>query len=63
MFFYAKNPLTIGGYVGYHQKMAKCSSRRVKPHPYMSRWYHWVVDWRAIWYLYENIDGAQRGYC
>jgi hypothetical protein len=27
----------------------------------MSKWYQWISDWRAIWYLYEDIDGAQRG--
>ncbi|MBO9516645.1 MAG: glycosyltransferase family 39 protein [Porphyrobacter sp.] len=33
----------------------------VRPHTYMSVWYQWVVNWRAIWYLYEVVDGAQRG--
>ena len=61
VFFYAKNPLTIGGYWEYHQKMWELQQQTVKPHPYMSRWYHWVIDWRPIWYLYENVDGAQRG--
>lgn len=61
VFFYAKDPLTIGGYWEYHQKMWELQQQTVKPHPYMSRWYHWVIDWRPIWYLYENIDGAQRG--
>lgn len=61
VFFYAKDPLTIGGYWEYHQKMWELQQQTVKPHPYMSRWYHWVIDWRAIWYLYDNVDGAQRG--
>ena len=30
-------------------------------HPYQSVWYQWIANWRAIWYLYENIDGAWRG--
>ena len=30
-------------------------------HPYQSVWYQWLVNWRAIWYLYENVDGAWRG--
>ena len=25
------------------------------------RMYEWVSNWRAIWYLYKDIDGAQRG--
>ncbi|HZF44902.1 MAG TPA: phospholipid carrier-dependent glycosyltransferase, partial [Sphingomonadaceae bacterium] len=61
VFFYAKNPLTIGGYWEYHQKMWELQQQTIKPHPYMSRWYHWVIDWRAIWYLYDKVDGAQRG--
>ena len=24
-------------------------------------WPDWVVNWRAVWYLYEPVDGAQRG--
>jgi len=61
VFFYANDPLTIGGYLEYHEKMWELQQQTVKPHPYMSRWYDWVIDWRPIWYLYENIDGAQRG--
>jgi dolichyl-phosphate-mannose-protein mannosyltransferase len=30
-------------------------------HPYRSVWYEWVGNWRAIWYLYQEVDGAQRG--
>ncbi|WP_336978044.1 phospholipid carrier-dependent glycosyltransferase [Altererythrobacter fulvus] len=61
VFFYAKNPLTIGGYWEYHQKMWELQQQTVKPHPYMSRWYQWVIDWRPIWFLYDKVDGAQRG--
>ncbi|MDC0887347.1 glycosyltransferase family 39 protein [Altererythrobacter sp.] len=31
------------------------------PHNYQSSWDQWIINWRAIWYLYEPIDGAQRG--
>lgn len=61
VFFYYSDPLTIGGYVEYHQKMWELQQQTVKPHPYMSRWWQWVLDLRPVWYLYENIDGAQRG--
>jgi len=30
-------------------------------HPYQSTWGQWVLNTRAIWYLYEVTDGAQRG--
>jgi len=61
VFFYAKDPLTIGGYWEYHKQMLEMQQQTIKPHPYMSRWYQWVINWRPVWYLYENIDGAQRG--
>jgi dolichyl-phosphate-mannose--protein O-mannosyl transferase len=31
------------------------------PHNYQSNWPQWVLNTRGIWYLYEVIDGAQRG--
>ena len=61
VFFYEKNPLTLGTFIQYQQHMVELQQSTVKPHTYMSRWYHWVINWRAIWYLYENLDGAQRG--
>jgi len=59
--FYEKDPLTIAGFIPYQEKMWAMQESTIKPHPYMSRWYHWVIDWRAIWYFYEKFDGAQRG--
>jgi len=31
------------------------------PHTYMSTWEQWALNTRGIWYLYEAVDGAQRG--
>jgi dolichyl-phosphate-mannose--protein O-mannosyl transferase len=59
--FYAQDPLSPGGLVAYHAKMIALQDSVVKPHPYQSVWYQWVFDWRAIWFLYEPTDGAQRG--
>ncbi|WP_120717681.1 glycosyltransferase family 39 protein [Tsuneonella amylolytica] len=53
--------LPDGGFVGLHQMMLKMQESVVKPHPYQSIWSDWIVDRRAIWYLYEAVDGAQRG--
>lgn len=61
VFFYTENPLTLAGFAHYQQQMVELQQSTIKPHPYMSRWYDWIIDWRAIWYLYENLDGAQRG--
>lgn len=48
-------------FIGQHEFMIKLQDSVRKPHPYRSYWYQWIVDWRAIWYLYEPVDGAQRG--
>jgi len=60
-FFYATkavDPLKIVEYQGY---MLKLQHSVLKPHPYQSVWWQWVLDARSIWFLYENVDGAQRG--
>lgn len=60
-FFYetkAIDPLKIVEYQGY---MLKLQHSVVKHHPYQSVWWQWVLDLRSIWFLYENVDGAQRG--
>jgi dolichyl-phosphate-mannose--protein O-mannosyl transferase len=59
--FYAQDPLAPGGLIALHREMIHLQDSVVKPHPYQSVWYQWVADWRAIWFLYESVDGAQRG--
>ena len=41
--------------------MIRLQDSVVKKHTYMSVWWQWVLDERPIWYLYEQVDGAQRG--
>lgn len=60
-FFYAQDPLTLKGLIPFQQYMLKLQDSVVKPHTYMSRWWQWVFNIRPIWFLYENVDGAQRG--
>jgi dolichyl-phosphate-mannose-protein mannosyltransferase len=60
-FFYAQDPLTIGGFIAYHVRMLELQESVVQHHPYQSQWWQWVLNLRAIWYLYEVADGAQRG--
>ena len=60
-FLYAERSITPLGLVEWHRHMFELQEQVVKPHTYMSVWYQWVSNWRAIWYLYEKIDGAQRG--
>lgn len=60
-FFYAQDPLTLKGLVPFQRYMLQLQDSVVKPHTYMSRWWQWVLNIRPIWFLYENVDGAQRG--
>ncbi len=44
-----------------HTDAIRLQESVVKTHPYMSRWPQWVLNARSIWFLYEPVDGAQRG--
>lgn len=60
-FHYAKNPVDPFDPVGWHRYMLQLQDSVKRLHPYRSVWYEWMGNWRAIWYLYENVDGAWRG--
>jgi len=60
-FYYKVDPLTLHGLIGWQRYMLQLQDSVVKPHRYMSRWWQWVFNLRPIWFLYEHIDGAQRG--
>lgn len=49
------------GLIGAHQHMLELQQSVKQAHPYQSTWLQWVLNERAIWYLYEVTDGAQRG--
>jgi dolichyl-phosphate-mannose-protein mannosyltransferase len=55
------SPLAEQGFIGLHREMFELQSQLKTPHRYMSGWSQWVLNTRGIWYLYEAIDGAQRG--
>ena len=59
--FFAAAPLQPGGLIALHAEMLALQESVTQPHPYQSRWPEWVLNLRAIWYLYEPVDGAQRG--
>lgn len=48
-------------FLALHSDAIRLQESVVKAHPYMSRWPQWVLNARSIWYLYEAVDGAQRG--
>ncbi len=60
-FFYVDRPIGPLDFIEQHRSMIALHDSVMKPHPYRSVWYQWVGNWRAIWYLYEQADGAQRG--
>lgn len=60
-FLYAERAITPPGLIAWHRHMLDLQAQVVAPHTYMSVWYQWISDWRPIWYLYEVVDGAQRG--
>lgn len=60
-FHWIKNPVNPWDPIGWHQFMLKLQDSVTRLHPYRSQWYQWMGNWRAIWYLYKDVDGAQRG--
>lgn len=60
-FFYPKDAVDPLAPIAWHRYMLQLQDSVTKLHPYRSVWYQWVGNWRAIWYLYENTDGSQRG--
>lgn len=59
--WYIDRPVSLLHIVDHHRYMLELQDSVKKLHPYRSVWWQWVVNWRAVWYLYEPIDGAQRG--
>ena len=59
--FYPTSPLAPLGIVPWHRMMLTLQASVTRAHPYQTHWYQWMIDWRGIWYLYEKVDGAQRG--
>jgi dolichyl-phosphate-mannose-protein mannosyltransferase len=59
--FLAQDAVGPTGLIDLHRRMLALQEHVVTPHTYQSAWYEWVTNRRAIWYLYEHVDGAQRG--
>jgi len=56
-----RNALDPMQFIAFHREILALQESVIKPHPYQSNWPDWVLNIRAIWYLYEPVDGAQRG--
>lgn len=60
-FFYHRDPLTLGGFIDFQREMYAAQTQVLPHHTYQSNWWSWPLLVRPIWYLYERVDGAQRG--
>ena len=60
-FFFRHSPISPLDFIGHHRHMIELQDSVIQPHPYRSVWYQWIVNWRPVWYLYEPVDGVQRG--
>lgn len=60
-FHWSPRPVDPWSPIAWHEYMLTLQDSVTKPHPYRSVWYQWVGNWRAIWYLYKEVEGAQRG--
>jgi dolichyl-phosphate-mannose--protein O-mannosyl transferase len=59
--FYGHVSGNPSGLIALHAQMLDLQTQTLAAHPYQSNWWEWVSNWRAIWYLYEEADGAMRG--
>ena len=60
-FFYTDQPLTLATLLPFQAVMFHQQTQVLPAHPYQSAWWTWPLMIRPIWYLYERVDGAQRG--
>jgi dolichyl-phosphate-mannose--protein O-mannosyl transferase len=60
-FFYANEPLTWRALLPFQLYMYGQQTQVLPAHSYQSAWWSWPLELRPIWYLYEPVDGAQRG--
>lgn len=54
-------PLGPSAFIALHREMIALQQSVTEAHPYQSHWWQWTLNLRPIWYLYEPVDGVQRG--
>lgn len=60
-FFYTADPLTLARLIPFQLEMYQRQTQVLPAHAYQSDWWTWPLLIRPIWYLYQPVDGAQRG--
>lgn len=58
---YHSEPLNLLRLPQYHVHMYALQTQVLPSHTYQSNWWTWPLMLRPIWYLYEPVDGVQRG--
>lgn len=53
-------PLTAAGLVPLQFEMVQFLAQPMRPHPYASAWWQWVLNLRPMWLMHNDIDGAYR---
>lgn len=59
--FYTTSPLKLDQLIGWQLHMYELQTRPLAHHTYQSSPWQWPLITRPIWYLYERVEGVQRG--
>jgi dolichyl-phosphate-mannose--protein O-mannosyl transferase len=59
--FYATSPLKLDQLFAWQAHMYELQTRPLAHHTYQSTPWQWPLITRPIWYLYEPVEGVQRG--
>lgn len=59
--FYASEPLKLDQMFAWQLHMFELQTRPLAQHTYQSTPWQWPLITRPIWYLYEPVNGVQRG--
>jgi dolichyl-phosphate-mannose--protein O-mannosyl transferase len=59
--FFARDPIKLDQLLAYQLRMFELQTRPLAEHTYQSTPWEWPLITRPIWYLYEPVDGVQRG--
>lgn len=59
--FLASDPIKLDQIIPYQLRMFELQTRPLAEHTYQSTPWQWPLITRPIWYLYEAVQGVQRG--
>jgi dolichyl-phosphate-mannose--protein O-mannosyl transferase len=59
--FYATDPIKLDQIIPFQLRMFDLQTRPLAHHTYQSTPWQWPLLTRPIWYLYEPVNGVQRG--